>query len=136
MTKKQKVYNIDNIYLKDPYITGSLETEPEFIEYKNLKWQKKSQSKFTDAGRDSYVFQTTHPRGFILIVYPYWMVDEKKKGWECIIFLKGWEREWDSWEDGDQKYHARSYMHAMQWAEFKARRWKVDPDHPEFPTSK
>jgi hypothetical protein len=140
VTKKQKVHRIDsyigNIYSKDIYITGSLETEPEFIEYKNLTWQKKAQSKFTDAGRDSYVFQAVHPRGFTLIVYPYWMVDAKKRGWEFLVFLKGWEREWDSWEEGDQKYHARSYMHAMLWAVNEANLWKIDPEHPEFPVSK
>ncbi len=50
-----------DIYSKDIYITGSLETEPEFTEYRELKWQKKAQSKFTEAGRDSFVFQATHP---------------------------------------------------------------------------
>jgi hypothetical protein len=124
------------MYTRDVYITGSLETEPNVIKYENLTWQKKAQSRFTEAGRDSYVFQAIHPRGFILIVYPYWMVDKEKKGWEYLVFLKGWEHEWNSWEDGDQSYHASSYLHAMKWATGRARRWKIDPSHPEFPVSK
>ncbi len=125
-----------NIYRHDIYITGSLETEPEFLEYRELKWQKKAQAKFTEVGRDSFVFQATHPRRFILIVYPYWMIDSKKKGWEFIILLKGGAREWDSWEEGDQKSPARSSMPAMEWAVNEADDWTIDPNHPEFPVSK
>jgi hypothetical protein len=139
VTKREKVYKLDsyvgNIVSKDIYITGSLETEPEFIEYRDLIWQKKAQSKFTEAGRDGYVFQATHPRGFILIVYPYWMVDREKRGWEFLVFLKGWEREWDSWEERDGKYHVSSYILAMRLAVNKAEDWKVNPNHPEFPVS-
>lgn len=123
------------MYTKDIYVTGSLETEPEFIEYRDLLWQKKPQKRFTDNGRDSYIFQTTHPRGFILIVYPYWMVDEEQKGWEFIVFLKGWEHEWDSWEERNGKRHAKSYIEAMTWAVNDADDWKIDPDHPEYPLS-
>jgi len=125
-----------DIYSKDIYITGKLETEPEFLKYRELKWQKKAQTKFTEAGKDSFIFQTAHPRGFTLIVYPYWILDEKKKGWEYIVFLKGWDREWDSWEERDGKTHAASYMNAMGWAVNRANNWKIDPDHPEFPVSK
>ena len=125
-----------DMYNTDFYFTGSLETEPEFTEFRDLQWQKKQQTRFTDEGRDSYVFQTTHPRGFILIVYPYWMVDANKRGWEFIVFLKGWKHEWDSWEEGDQKYHAKSYFHAMEWAVNDADHWEINPDHPEYPVSK
>jgi hypothetical protein len=129
------VYHKD-MYQWDFYMTGSLETEPEFTEFKDLQWQKKPQKRFTEKGRDSFVFQTTHPRGFVLIVYPYWMVDEKQTGWEYIVFLKGWEHEWDSWEERDGIRHAKSYFEAMVWAVNDANRWKIDPDHPEYPVSK
>lgn len=126
----------EGMHSKDIYVTGSLETEPEFTEFIDLQWQKKPQKRFTENGRDSFVFQTTHPRGFILIVYPYWMVDANKKGWEYIVFLKGWEREWDAWEERDGKSHARSYFAAMRYAVNRGDGWKIDPDHPEFPVSK
>ena len=127
---------IDDMYTLDVYITGSLETEPEFTDFVGLKWQKRQQKRFTEDGRDSYVFQATHPRGFILTVYPYWMVDKEWTGWEFIVFMNGWEHEWDSWEDGSQKYHHKSYFAAMDIAVMKADDWKIDPDHPVYPVSK
>ncbi|MHA1929759.1 MAG: hypothetical protein ACTSV2_14395 [Candidatus Thorarchaeota archaeon] len=140
MTKKPDIHRIDSYiggaYARDVYITGSLETDPEFIEFQNLLWQKKTQSKFTEDGRDSFVFQASHPRGFNLIIYPYWMVDEIRKGWEFIVYLKGWQREWDSWEERDRKHHAPSYMCAMEWAVSIADDWEIDPNHPEFPVTK
>lgn len=137
MTKKPDIHHIDSyvrkMYTLDVYITGSLETEPEFIEFQNLIWQKKPQSKFTIHGMDSFVFQATHPRGFNLIVYPYRMVDKTEGGWEYILFLKGWEREWDSWEESNGNSHSASYLCAMEGAISRAGRWERNPDHPEFP---
>ncbi|MFW9843924.1 MAG: hypothetical protein ACFFEV_05060 [Candidatus Thorarchaeota archaeon] len=140
MTKEPKVYHLDsyfdNMYTLDVYITGSLETEPEFIEFQNLRWQKKPQSKFSEDGIDSFVFQATHPRGFNLIVYPYKMVEKTSGGWEYIVFLKGWEREWNYWEERDDTNHIASYIATMKLAVRKADNWKVNPNHPEFPVNK